>query len=420
MDLHQFAALAALLVLATGCQAYDNGVGLKPALGWNTWCTLSDCHNGDNLFFDRCNEWELKAIAQAMLDNGMHDLGFEYINLDDCWAATTRDADGNIQPDPDRFPSGMKAMADWLHARGLKFGLYTSMGDTTCNPGGRPTSIPGSFGHYKEDTATFAAWGMGYIKVDWCGNKFGYDSITLHSNFSHWLNATGRPMWLELCRGYDHPLIPPYVAQVAQSWRVTGDHQDNWNNTKGVLAAFMKPTNPGVPYAWNYGDFLMTGGPGCNSNNSDHCPMSTDTEYRSEFSVWAISSSPLIVATDIRNMTAVMQQCLLNAEAIGINQDYQSPSGKLIGFWHCDSTIPLSCPVYGRQLSDRTYAAVLLNLDDSKTHNITVPFEWLGMQAGARATVHDVLEKESLGESDGSFTKRLQPHESIFIRLYPQ
>jgi alpha-galactosidase len=143
-------------------------------LGWNTWCTLSDCHNGDNNYFDRCNEWEVKEIGQAMIDSGMHAVGFEYVNLDDCWGNTERDSNGNIQPDPARFPSGMKAIADWLHAKGLQFGLYTSMGGSTCNPGGRPKKIPGvpaavrlappakgafvsgSFGKYKEDAATFA------------------------------------------------------------------------------------------------------------------------------------------------------------------------------------------------------------------------------------------------------------------------
>merc|ERR1719305_1276389 len=122
------AAVILALLFAASASAYDNGVGLKPALGWNTWCTLSDCHNGDNRYFDRCNEWEVKSMAKAMKSSGLYDVGFEYLNLDDCWGATERDANGNIQPDPERFPSGMKALADWLHNEGLKFGLYTSMG----------------------------------------------------------------------------------------------------------------------------------------------------------------------------------------------------------------------------------------------------------------------------------------------------
>merc|ERR1719305_907172 len=327
------AAVILALLFAASASAYDNGVGLKPALGWNTWCTLSDCHNGDNRYFDRCNEWEVKSMAKAMKSSGLYDVGFEYLNLDDCWGATERDANGNIQPDPERFPSGMKALADWLHNEGLKFGLYTSMGDATCNRGGRPSDIPGSFGHYPEDTATFANWTMDYVKVDWCGGHLT-DPEAQHTAFSKSLNATGRPIWLELCRGYkyDKGQIPSYVADVAQSWRLTGDHQDEWSNTKVVLQAMMKPSNPGVPHAWNYGDFLMTGGPGCNVNETLHCPRSSDDEYRTAFSVWAISSSPLIISTDIRNLTAVMKQTLLNKAAIAINQDYKSAAGKLIGY----------------------------------------------------------------------------------------
>lgn len=392
---------------------YNNGVGRKPALGWNTWCTLSDCHNGDNKYFDRCNEWEIREIAQAMIDSGLHDVGFEYVNLDDCWGAMERDVNNNIQPDPDRFPSGMKAMADWLHSKGLKFGLYTSMGDHTCNRGGRPKNIPGSFGHYKEDAATFASWGMDYVKVDWCGGQLT-NAEKQHTEFSQGLNATGRPIWLELCRGYSYNPIPDYVAKVAQSWRTTGDHQDEWRNTAKVIKSFMQPSNPGVPHAWNYGDFLMTGGPGCNVNDTLHCPRSTDTEYRTSFSVWSISGSPLIVSTDIRNLTAVMKQCLLNKEAITINQDYRAPSGKLIGKWKCSGGAD-NCPIFGRHLSDGSKAAVLINLD-SAHHNITLPFAWLGFNSTS-AKVRNVLQQKDIGVFKDQFTVSLEKHESAFIHV---
>ncbi|EDQ89691.1 uncharacterized protein MONBRDRAFT_32350 [Monosiga brevicollis MX1] len=414
--------LTVLAVMASMVAAYDNGVALKPALGWNTWCTLSDCHNGDNNYFDRCNEWELREIAEAMLSNGMHDLGFQYINLDDCWAAQERDSNGNIQPDPSRFPSGMKAMADWLHEKGLKFGLYTSMGTETCNHGGRPLPIPGSFGHYAEDAKTFAEWGMDYVKVDWCGGELN-DAQTQHTELSKALNATGRPIWLELCRGYSYDPIPDYVTEVAQSWRITGDHQDEWSNTKTVIEGFMIPSNQAGPNQWNYGDFLMTGGPGCNLNNSDHCPFSSDDEYRTSFSVWTISSSPLIVSTDIRNMTAVMKQCLLNKQAIAINQDHESTPGRLIG-QAADANCIASdlrtgdCPIFGRKLSDGTYAAVLLNFADQGTRTVTLPFNWLGVASNQTMAVYDILEQKSLGNFTGSFTaKDLNPHQSIFLSL---
>eukprot|EP00049_Salpingoeca_infusionum_P006579 m.108745 g.108745 ORF g.108745 m.108745 type:complete len:425 (+) comp13354_c0_seq2:163-1437(+) len=419
----QFAALFAAVcvtVMPLCTLAYNNGVGLKPPLGFNTWCTLSDCHNGDNKYFDRCNEWEIKEIAEAMLTNGMYDAGYRYINLDDCWAAMDRDANGDIQPDPDRFPSGMKAVADWLHAKGLKFGLYTSMGTSTCNKGGRPRDIPGSFGHYKEDAATFARWGMDYVKVDWCGGGL-IDSKVQHTELSNALNATGHPIFLELCRGYSYDPIPPYVAEVAQSWRVTGDHQDEWSNSLKVIQAFMTPSNPGVPFAWNYGDFLMTGGPGCDTNSSSHCPQSSDTEYRTTFSVWAIASSPLIVATDIRNMTAIMKECLLNKEALFINQDYTSSAGKLVASDpSCgnSSTGQPNCPVFGRKLSDGSFAAVVANLADTPSGNLTVSFADLGAPPAATFTVKNILQNKSYGTFTGNFTTpAFAPHESLFLRF---
>eukprot|EP00055_Hartaetosiga_balthica_P000470 m.136656 g.136656 ORF g.136656 m.136656 type:complete len:423 (-) comp10805_c0_seq1:58-1326(-) len=419
-----FGVLACAVVLSaipSVTFAYNNGVGLKPALGWNTWCTLSDCHNGDNQYFDRCNEWELREIAEAMVSNGMYDLGFRYINLDDCWAAMERDSEGNIQPDPQRFPSGMKSMADYLHSKGLKFGLYTSMGSNTCNSGGRPSKIPGSFGHYDADAKTFASWGMDYVKVDWCGGDL-IDPQAQHTALSKALNSTGRPIWLELCRGYSYDPIPPYVGEVAQSWRITGDHQDEWSNSKSVIEAFMNPSNIAGSYAWNYGDFLMTGGPGCDVNKTEHCPHQTDDEYRTTFSVWTIASSPLIIATDIRNLTSIMKECLLNKEALFINQDYTSQAGKLIGQSNAgacgsNSTGSPTCPVFGRKLSDGTHSAVLINLGDTQAANVTLSYSWLGVPASQALSVRNILEQKEMGTFTGYFTTLLQPHESIFIRL---
>lgn len=366
-------------------------------------------------------------MAQAMLDNGMHRVGFDHLNLDDCWAATTRTATGEIRPDPARFPSGMKAVAERLHHMGLKFGLYSSMGSHTCNRGGRDVDIPGSFDHYVQDAATFASWDMDYVKMDWCGGALTNPQAQ-HTAFSAAMNKTGRPMWLELCRGYSYDPIPEYVAQVANSWRTTGDHQDEWSNTIKVIKSFWAPSNPGVPHAWNYGDFLMTGGPGCNVNETLHCPRSSDDEYRTAFATWVIAASPLIVATDIRNMTAVMKQCLLNEEAIFINQDASMPAGKLVGNWKCNTSVPGQCPVMVRPLSDGTYAVLLTNLHDTTSHSLTVPYDWLNrngashpaMSNTTRASVRDVLNQTSLGAHFGFYESAvLSPHQSVLLRVTP-
>jgi len=312
----------------------------------------------------------------------------------------------------------MKPVVDWLHARGLKFGLYSSMGNETCNnngrtwPGNATGTWPrhGSFGYYKEDAQTFADWGVDYVKVcercsanhrrrpallttlaplnpshahpprccflppsanpnainrrrrrlttgdatpprclsflsfkmDWCGKTFGHTSEELHRNFSHWLNATGRPMHLELCRGYEKHPIPDYVAEVAQSWRVAGDNWDFWPHTVETIKDFINVSHLAGPYNWNYGDFLMTGGAGCNNFEAgDHCAGQTDAEYRTQFSVYAIAASPLIIGTDIRNMTQIMKDALLNKELLAVNQDFEARAGDLVATYpaaQCGST----------------------------------------------------------------------------------
>ncbi|ETO07252.1 hypothetical protein RFI_30140, partial [Reticulomyxa filosa] len=251
----------------------------------------------------------------------------------------TRDADGNLQADKHRFPSGIANLTEWLHENGFLFGLYTSAGDKTCSSGRRVFKPPGSYGHYQQDANTFAEWKVDYVKIDWCGNDL-YNAQEQHTEFSEALNNTGRSMWLELCRGYGYP-PPPYVAQVANSWRVTGDHHDHWRSTLAAIESVAGPnvTAMSATYNWAYNDFLMTGGQGCPSINPDvpagHCPGQTHSEYRSEFAIWGITASPLIVATDVRNMTDIMNQVLLNQEILAVNQQNETPAGARLGVNFC-------------------------------------------------------------------------------------
>ena len=174
-----------LLCLRPLVRGYNNGVGSRPALAWNTWCSIENCGQGI------CNEVEIQEVAQAMRSNGMYDAGYTRINMDDCWEASERGPNGEIQPNPQRFPSGLKSLAATLHGYGFKFGLYTSAGSTTCR------GQPGSIGHYTADAQTFASWDMDYVKLDWCGGNLT-NSTQQHTEFSEALNATGREIWFEL------------------------------------------------------------------------------------------------------------------------------------------------------------------------------------------------------------------------------
>lgn len=208
-----------IIIIANVVNGYNNGVGQLPAMGWNSWCSDWMCGS------DVCGDTEVRTIAQAMIKNGMKDIGWNRINLDDCWEACWRSDGydkGDIVAAPERFPYGIKNLTDYLHSNGFKFGLYTSAGTSTCNPGARPCLVPGSYNHYQQDANTFASWGVDYVKLDWCGKEL-HNYTLQQTQFSEALNSTGRQIWFEACRGYPYP-PPPYLPTIANSWRIDGDH----------------------------------------------------------------------------------------------------------------------------------------------------------------------------------------------------
>ncbi|XP_065845536.1 uncharacterized protein [Oscarella lobularis] len=409
--------LAAGFLHTVDCE--DNGLGLFPPLGWNSWCTWASCgqKGASGKMHDVCNETEIRSVAEAMLSNGMHALGYEYINLDDCWGSEERAADGSIQADKNRFPSGIKNLTDWLHSKGLKFGLYTSAGVTTCSSGERPKPIPGSYGHYEQDAQTFADWGVDYVKIDWCNTKVNgteLDYEKVHTEFSKGLNATGRPIFLGLCRGYPYP-PPDYTRQVANAWRVNGDHHDEWSKTAEIieLMAPKEIADFAGPGGWNDPDFLMTGGAGCDEAASTHCPGMTDTEYVTEFTIWAITASNLLVSTDIRNLTDIMKTILLNEEVVAVHQDKLRKAGYRVGTWHC-SDGSAHCQLWARPLNGGAYAVALYNAD-SESHDITFEFDLIGWSG--EATVRDLWAKKDLGVKSGEFSMKVPSHGSVFLKL---
>ena len=295
-------ATAACIMLVIGvAEAYNNGMGKKPPMGWQTWCSVGECGE------DHCFDGHIRAMADTLVDSGMKDLGYEWVVLDDCWHPS-RAANGTLVPFPRFFPNGMTPVIDYVHSKGLKFGLYTSVGDKTCHGGWSP----GSYGHYEQDANTFASWGVDYVKIDYCG---GHDSVEGHKNMSRALNATGRPISYMLCRGpYQQQKQWGYAPEIAQGWRATGDHHDKFSSVKQQLDAVRGKGNWSKPYGWAYLDMMMTGGQGCKSQcvgpSSDkghcnwtvpaHCPGMTEAEYRTEASLYVVVSSPMMVGTDLR------------------------------------------------------------------------------------------------------------------------
>ena len=298
-------AVATLLMASVGVAPAwaqkAEGLAMTPQMGWNSW----------NKFACNIDEKLIRETADAMVKLGLKDAGYQYVNIDDCWHGA-RDANGEMHPDPQRFPSGIKALADYVHARGLKLGIYSDVGNTTC--GGRP----GSRGHEYQDARTYAAWGVDYIKYDWCDSK-GLSAQGAYKTISDAIRASNRPMLLSICEwGENKPW--EWAAEIGHSWRTTGDIYPCWDcemnhgswSALGIMrildkqAGLRKYAGPGH---WNDMDMLEVG------------MGMTEDEDRAHFSLWAMMNSPLILGNDLRAMPESVRKIIGRREVIAINQD---------------------------------------------------------------------------------------------------
>lgn len=291
-----------LLLVAANLQAQKfDQLGKTPQMGWNSWNTFA-CNVDENM---------IREMADAMVSSGMKEAGYVYINVDDCWHGQ-RDEKGFIHPDKKLFPSGMKALADYVHAKGLKLGIYSDAGNKTC--AGRP----GSRGHEYQDAITYASWGIDYVKYDWCDTQ-DINPKSAYTTMRDAIYKSGRPMLFSICEWGDNKPWE-WATDVGHSWRTTGDIYPCWNcehnhgswSSWGVLpildkqAGLRKYAGPG---RWNDMDMMEVG----NGMNEE--------EDRAHFSLWAIMASPLIAGNDLRKMSETTQKILTNKDMIAINQD---------------------------------------------------------------------------------------------------
>lgn len=462
-----------LVVLLQLVCSRNNGVGRLPMLGWSTWCTSAACYqpgvNKSSMYrtHDVCSEGMVKSVATAMLSNGMHAAGYRHIHLDDCWGAMARLPNGSMTWDTNRFPSGLPTLIQWLHDRDFLFGLYTSAGNETCSTGGRSTEqrgIPGSCPSpnntfsavfcqesYDRDASTFASWNVDFIKLDWCiktptGTGSRADRFTtphgpllpeLTGAFAAAMNKTGRAMWLNFhCDG----AYMDWCAQDGNTWRIGRDHHDNWDSTAEVIEVLKSAAPHSGFYRWGDPDLLMTGGAGCGDfTPGRRCPGMTNEEYRTEFSLWAIASAPLIVSTDVRNLSVIQKEILLNKDLIAVQQDPLGIAGGLVLNYSCSSSNPPNtgtgralCQIWSRVLSGGSRAVALYNPDDH-AHNISVDLDALFAQhrpfssrrrpsTGAKrgVLVQDLWHRmPDVVVSTGPFTAQVPSHGAVVLKLKP-
>ncbi|WP_455709448.1 NPCBM/NEW2 domain-containing protein [Kitasatospora purpeofusca] len=356
-----------------------------PPMGFNNW-NSTQCGAG----FD---EAMVKSIADLFVSEGLRDAGYRYVNLDDCWALPQRDAAGNLVPDPVRFPNGLKSLADYVHGKGLRFGLYSTAGTRTCNSKG----FPGGLGHERQDAALWASWGVDFLKYDNCGNQ-GLDARTRYRAMSEALRATGRPILLSVCEwGQNKPWT--WAPALGEMWRTTLDISDTWSRMIGLAHQNQKLAPYAAPGAWNDPDMLEVGNGGM-----------TDTEYRTHFSLWAQMAAPLLIGTDLRTADRAAYDILLNRDVIAVDQDPLGRQGVVV-------SSAGGLVVMAKPLADGSVSVTLTN-ETAATATVATTVSAVGLGNAASYEVKDLWSKAT-SSTTGAVAAAVPPHGTVMYRVAP-
>jgi alpha-galactosidase len=375
-------------------------LALTPPMGWNSW----------NHFACDVNEKLLKETADYIVSSGMKEAGYEYVVLDDCWQDIERDSLGFIQADPERFPSGMKAVADYIHCKGLRLGIHSCAGAKSC------AGYPGSRGHEYQDALTYAKWGVDYLKYDWC-NTDGINAESAYTTMRDALFAAGRPVVFSLCEwGTNKPW--EWGAKVGHLWRTTGDiyncfdcviDHGTWKSW-GVLPIIDKQDELRVyagPDHWNDPDMMEVGN------------GMTVSEDRAHFSMWCMLAAPLIAGNDVRNMSDETIKILTNKKVIDVNQD----SLGIQGFKQFGNN---EIEIWFKPLVNGDWAMCVLNRSKS-TQN--VQFDWekerVSDDHSKRETdfktvvyqLENLWTSEDTGTTETALNTEVPPHDVLMFRL---
>jgi len=365
--------------------AINNGVGRTPAMGYNTW----------NDFRCNINAADIIASADAIVRQGLDKLGFIYVNIDDCWAKD-RDSNGIVIPDPDSFPHGMKYVADYVHSKGLKFGIYTDRGTKTC--AGRP----GSEGYETKDAQTYASWGVDYLKEDSCYASGDHQvAFQQYGTMRDALNATGREIYFSLCGWNDW--YAPEGWSLGNSWRIAGDC-NTWPDVLNAIDTNVPLTQFARPGGWNDPDMLI----GTDPSAAAHL---TPDQSRTMFSLWAVMSAPLLIGSNIRNLNTWDLQTYSNAEVIAVSQDVAGLQGMRLAGGNLRQGTSLSTfNVWGKKLNDGSWALHFLNnkntVDDVTCDSACIGK--LGFGTSDQLRVRDLWQHKDIGTipANGNYTIR--------------
>ena len=359
----------------------DNGLVRTPPMGWNSW----------NKFAGKVDDAAVRGMADAMVSSGMKRAGYTYINIDDTWQGQ-RDSQGNITTNR-KFPD-MKALADYVHSKGLKIGIYSSPGPKTC------AGYAGSYGHEHQDAQTYASWGIDYLKYDWCSAGRIYkdaDMQAVYQKMGDALRATGRPIVFSLCQ-YGRNDVWKWGTKVGGNlWRTTGDINDTWDRMETIgfsqfaIASYIRSGH------WNDPDMLEIGNGGM-----------TDDEYRTHMSLWALLAAPLLAGNDLRSMSDQTKSILMNAGVIAIDQDRAAKPAKVI-------SQNGTTEVVARPLADHAMAVGLFNRGGQPAE-IRVDWKSLGL-AGAKLKVRDIWSGRNVPAEGDHYAATVPVHGLVLLRI---
>lgn len=379
-------------------------IALTPPMGWNSW----------NTFTWDINEKMICEMADRMVEDGYLEAGYEYLVIDDCWSLKQRDADGNLVPDPEKFPHGMKWVSDYVHEKGLKFGMYSCAGTHTC------AGYPGSFEHEFQDAKKFAEWGVDYLKYDYCFKPRQIPGEILYKRMSLALKNCGREILFAACNWGTDGVYDWIRSSGAHTYRSTGDIQDNWESITNLAISQMGKEPYTGNFCHNDMDMLVVGMHGASNDGFIGSKIGgcTDQEYLTHFALWAIMGSPLIMGCDLRKASEETKKTLLNKDLIAINQDLESRGAYVIkplpDVYNENEAFTLVKP-----LADGDLAIGIFNFSDTQ-RELSLEFWDMGIPyaAGVSLALHDCITGEELGE----FTERFAPvvpfHGCVVVRAH--
>lgn len=388
-------------VLISALAALENGLARTPPMGWMTWqrfrCNVDCVNDPENCI----SEHLVRVMADKMVSEGYLAAGYEYLVIDDCWLSHKRDENNKLQPDPKRFPNGIRKLADYVHSKGLKFGIYEDYGTLTCG------GFPGSINHLELDANTFAEWTIDYVKLDGCyADVKSMDSG--YPEMGYYLNKTNRPM-VYSCSWPAYQVFakidPDYksIAEHCNLWRNYDDIDDEWDSIKTITDWFAAQQDKLAPFHgpghWNDPDMLVIGNYGL-----------SEGQAQTQMALWAMMSAPLLMSVDLRTMKPAFKDILQNKNLIGINQDKLGTYGKRI------LTIN-NIQIYTKEMSgDRTAVVFMNQLPYGTPTSVQVSLKDLGLVMNTKYSFYEMFSGDLIGEfkNDDNFKCSVNPSGSVY------